>query len=388
MKLPWRTLLPNLSVHRVHQLVKVHECCLDNQPYLQVVTVAMQVGGVDVTLSPSETPALTCLTALRDLHVVRVQGVDPMVLSGCASSLTRLFLWVGWDDSTLSALVRMLPHMQQLQSLELKYGEYEPFLDGVSMIPQLAADACAMLLAPAKLTTLRLEGISLAPGAAARLFAAGSTSLRDFGVSFRSSRRNFTPPLAVSDLSNLVRALPHLQQLQLDGAVAPAPAAAAAGAAIYELAPAGAVNEVPTDGEDPGSHELIAAAAAAPAVHAGWSVLRQLTALTSLCAGGRVIHDHTLQELAALTRLKQLVLLQCHGVTAVGLMQLAQLTGLTRLTVRGVNTTGWPEEISTDSELGFTDEGLQLSSQVSCVMLSCVFLHNAKCVCVLLVWLL
>jgi hypothetical protein len=340
---------------------------------------ALQVIGADVMFSPSQTPALMRLTALCDLHVVKLLGIDPAVLSGCASSLTRLFMWVRWGDSTLSALVRTLPQMLRLQNLELK--EYSDNDNPAPNVPQLAADDCALLLSPAKLTSLGLQGISLAPGAAAWLFAAGRTSLRGFSVS-PNVRQQSTPPLAISDLSSLVRAWPQLQQLQLAGAVAAAPTAAAAAAAA-ELEPAGFINGediLPVDGGTSDAEEL-ATVVAAPAVHAGWAALGQLTALTSLCTGGRVVTDHTLQELAALTSLKTLVLLQCPDVTAFGLLQLTQLTGLLFFRVSHFNEEGWDRQFVCNSDNGFTDEGLILRSQVSCVTVCCVSLLGFKSVC-------
>lgn len=75
---------------------------------------------------------------------------------------------------------------------------------------------------------------------------------------------------------------------------------------------------------------------------AGWSALLQLTALTELWAGGNEITDGALQELAALTRLKSLTLLPCASITAVGLLQLTQLTDLTYLRVNyDISAEGW-----------------------------------------------
>ncbi|WIA39062.1 hypothetical protein OEZ86_005206 [Tetradesmus obliquus] len=120
----------------------------------------LHVGRACVTFTPAETPCLARLTALRDLKLMRVLGMDPAVLCSSAGTLTQLQLGLAWDNRSLSALVRMLQHLQQLQSVWLYHNPYGDDRDAEPPAPQLSADDCALLLSPAKLTSLTLTGLT------------------------------------------------------------------------------------------------------------------------------------------------------------------------------------------------------------------------------------
>jgi hypothetical protein len=324
----------------------------------------LQVGSACVTFTPSATPGIAALTGLQELKLMRVLVVDPAVLAGSASSLTKLELGQAWIDSSLTALVRILRQMQQLQNLWLCQNPYSEHGNPQVPAPQLSADDCAMLVSPAKLTSLKLWSFGLAPGGAARMFEAGGRALHVLQMT-SSSQHHPTPPLTLSDLGSLASAWPQLQQLDLVGSVAAAPAVTAAG-----LQPAGLPADedvLPLDNNAPSHDSELDAdehtdVAAVPAMHAGWSALRQMTGLTGLWAGGSELSDDALQELATLTGLKSLTLRRCSQVTAVGLLQLTQLTGLTQLAVEGCNTEGWAEE---DVD-GSGPYCIELTSEVSC----------------------
>jgi hypothetical protein len=127
--------------------------------------------------------------------------------------------------------------MQQLQSLCLSYNEYSSsspsnFINLEKYpAPVLGADECALLLSPAKLTSLSLGGIALAPNGFDRMLAAGSTALVEFNLSYSVWKQQYTPPVTSSGLGRLVSTWPQLQRLALTGAVAAPPKAAAAAAA-------------------------------------------------------------------------------------------------------------------------------------------------------------
>uniref|UniRef100_A0A383VM48 Uncharacterized protein n=1 Tax=Tetradesmus obliquus TaxID=3088 RepID=A0A383VM48_TETOB len=227
---------------------------------LPVSITRLTVGRAHVTFTPFQTPGLLRLTALRDLLFTRVLGVEPSVLSGCASSLTRLTVRLAWTDSSLSALAHMLPQLQQLQSLCLTNELYGDDAAAEVAAPQVPADDCALLLSPAKLTSLTLREVGLAPGGAQRMFAAGGGALRELCIAGRDPDQQYSPPLTRSDLGRLALTWPQLQQLQLVRAVAEAPAAAAAG---QQLADQGVPSSY--------SNEFNAGhlALAVPAVHAG-----------------------------------------------------------------------------------------------------------------------
>uniref|UniRef100_A0A383VN45 F-box domain-containing protein n=1 Tax=Tetradesmus obliquus TaxID=3088 RepID=A0A383VN45_TETOB len=345
------------AIAGLQQLQQLELCDLDAaeaEPHmlfrrLPASITRLLVTRAHVNFTHTETPGLATLTALRELFLTGVLGVDPAVLSSCASSLTQLAVGQAWDDRSLSSMVRVLPQLQQLQCLLLSHSPYGND-DPAAPAPQLPADDCALLLSPAKLTSLTLRDIGLAPGGTKRLFTANGGALRALGITFFNPRQQHTPPLTRSDLGSLVKAWPQLQHLQLIGAVAEAPAAAAVAAAAAAAWPQPADEGVASDDDDDAAYEsdadeqADAAAAAAPAMRAGWCTLQQLTALTSLRAGSREMGDAALQELAALTRLKSLSLQQCINVTAVGVLQLTRLTGLTSLDVYDTDEKGWSEE--------------------------------------------
>jgi hypothetical protein len=253
-----------------------------------------------------------------------VLSIDAAVLSRSASSLTELRIGLKWDASALSSLARVVPQMQQLQSLCLSYNEYSSSstsnfinLDRYPA-PVLGAEECALLLSPAKLTSLSLGGIALTPNGFDRMLAAGSTTLVEFNLSYSDWKQQYTPPVTSSGLGRLVSAWPQLQRLGLTGAVA-----------------------VP-------SHQATAAAVAEGLQHAGWPALQQLTALTCLRVGGD--SDKVVRDLASLTQLKQLSLHSCRKVTGPGLLQLTQLTALSWLNVTGYNSKNWARDDPDDDD--------------------------------------
>ncbi|WIA39070.1 hypothetical protein OEZ86_005214 [Tetradesmus obliquus] len=182
---------------------------------LPVSITRLTVGRAHVTFTPFQTPGLSRLTALRDLLFTRVLGVEPSVLSGCASSLTRLTVRLAWTVSSLSALAHMLPQLQQLQSLCLTNELYGDDAAAEVAAPQVPAEACALLLSPAKLTSLTLREVGLAPGGAQRMFAAGGGALRELCIAGLDPDQQYSPPLTRSDLGSLALTWPQLQQLQL-----------------------------------------------------------------------------------------------------------------------------------------------------------------------------
>jgi hypothetical protein len=293
-----------------------------------------------VDFTPVNTPGLTALTGLRELGLHRVRSVDAAVLSRSASSLTALHIGLKWNASALSDLARIVPQLQLLQRLGLSYAEYSgmrSFFFSHSnryRVPVLGADECALLLSPAKLTSLSLGGIGLAPNGLSRMLAAGSTALVEFCLSFTDGQQQYKPPLTSSELGRLVSAWPQLQQLRVTGAVA-APSRQAAVAAV-------------TEGPQ----------------HAGWRALQQLTALTCLWVGGDNVTDRVVWDLACLTQLKQLSLHKCLRVTGPGLLQLTQLTGLSWLSINGYNDDDW----SRGDEDADICERIHLTSKVNCAL--------------------
>jgi hypothetical protein len=236
----------------------------------------------------------------------------------------------------------MVPQLPQLQMLGLLYTKCSS-MDSFDFFshsnryrtPVLGADECALLLSPAKLTSLSLDGIALAPFGLSRMLAAGSTALVEFCLSFTDGQQQYQTPLTSSGLGRLVSAWPQLQRLRVTGAVA-APRRQAA-----------------------------VAAAAQGLQHAGWSALQHLTALTRLDVGGDNVTDRVVRDLACLTQLKQLSLHQCLKVTGPGLLQLTQLTGLSWLSINGYNDDDWSRGDEDDDIYA----RIHLTSKVSCTLL-------------------
>jgi hypothetical protein len=161
----------------------------------------LQVIQVDVVFTPTDTPGLAALTALRSLQLQRVRDFDAAALANSAASLTSLQIAHRGQDR-LHHLLRMLPQMQQLQQLEL------PWLGtmGNSRV-QLDANDCLVLLSPAKLTCLKLEGVQLTAEAVSNMLAGSrkAPALRAFGLNYRHQLVydcDYHPPLTPDHLGS------------------------------------------------------------------------------------------------------------------------------------------------------------------------------------------
>jgi len=126
-----------------------HASCLANLQELHI-------HGSTVPLRPSTTPGFSRLTALRKVHLDRV-NLDPSILQDC-TQLQDLELYYPAIISAggAAALHSLVGRLQQLHSLKLFELEYD--------WPAAAAAACSGLTASSHLTKLELNVDNLPPG--------------------------------------------------------------------------------------------------------------------------------------------------------------------------------------------------------------------------------
>lgn len=257
--------------------------------------------------SSNSTPHVSQLTALQHLSLRTVGGCDTSWLGELPSAkgLTNVALDTSHKPSSITALLRALAQLPQLQHLHLRCSD--PKSVGHA---RLKKDACVALFTLPHLTHLVLEDIELKPkaitAAAKRITAAAKPQEHQLRVlSFQFDEFAAEPDIVEwfepEDLPSLVRCFPQLQRLDI-------------------------THCLPEDDES------------------NIAALLQLTGLNrlSIDCGFNVGTDETAANvLAHMTGLKHLRLWSCDPLTVRGLLALIQLTGLTCLCAVGMSTGGW-----------------------------------------------
>jgi hypothetical protein len=277
------------------------------------------------------------LTSLRHLELHAIRRFAAAALASRCDTLTHLSLESidKLRSRHLSALVRMLPQLQQLQHLRVWDLACEP----IHLSPR---DSVRLLLAP-QLTALDLTGVKIQPSQPPDgVSDAESDSDRHWNSSGSDTDTDTSDDDAPADFLSSTEVRPALQRLAVNFAGS---LLRRQGCGYNPVFDARHLNRIPDVW--PNLCELELAGSVADTAAPDFSVLLLLTGLTKLSVGGGSAADSggLAQQLTGFTVLKELQLSGEGGLIPEGLLPLRQLRGLTRLTLAGVGEGGWDDEL-------------------------------------------
>jgi len=202
------TQLTYLSLQNAGRLLNVdslqHTSCLVNLQELDLFDSS-------APLSPSTTPGLSSLTALRKVRLQHAK-LDPSILHDCTQLQDLALHWVNIISAGVAAALHSaLGRLQQLQSLKLLELDYDW---------PVAAAVYSSLTASSHLTKLQLPSEDLPPGIWPHVFPSDRRrpALRELNLRWLDVDVPHLPPpasLGTADISCLARCCPGLGSISI-----------------------------------------------------------------------------------------------------------------------------------------------------------------------------